>query len=169
MRRLREKTDPPGQKIYARIFGLGVKSFDSTAVNRKPLAGYISDTDLQVAKQIEGQMGQARLFGEIIDDDHGKTRLHCFVGVHPVVVAFFALWFSLLFLAFVRTGPDTIITINFFGWHRVVRGGWAAWANPLFMLAVGVGLVGWCRNLARNEKEFLTDFVRQTLEADANE
>src|SRR5262245_1972166 len=90
VRRLREKTDPPGWQIYTRIYGLEVKIYDST-VSPRPLAGYISDTDFQIGKRLQGGQSQARLFGEIIDDD-GKTRLHCFVGVHPFVVVFFAFW-----------------------------------------------------------------------------
>ena len=117
VRRLRENTDPP--RRHSTIYGSGFKVYESAArVNPKPLSGYIGDNDLHIAKQIEGGMSQTRLFAEITDED-GMTRLHCFIGLHPGVYAFWVFWFIGLFFAGIRDvlHPDNAtLTINIFGW-----------------------------------------------------
>jgi hypothetical protein len=107
------------------------KVYESAArVNPKPLSGHIGDNDLHIAKQIEGGMSQTRLFAEMTDEN-GRTRLHCFIGLHPGVYAFWAFWFSCVFLIPVLHLHDTTLNINLFGWQRVYRGDWTAWVSML--------------------------------------
>jgi hypothetical protein len=173
VRRLRENTNPPGWKVY--MTGPigppgGVKIYDSSVgLNPKPLIGYIGESDLRIAQRIgDNESSQTRLFAEIVDDG-GMTRLHCFVGIHPGVAAFWAFWFISVFLAGITSvlrGDDSTLTIAVFWWQGVFRGAWTAWVGTLLMLAAGLGLFIYFRYLARKEdKSFLIDFVRKTLEA----
>jgi hypothetical protein len=170
VRRLREETNPPSRKSYVTgVIGGPFKIYDSSVgLNPRPLIGYIGENDLHIAQRIgDNEQSQTRLFAEIVDDD-GMTRLHCFVGIHPGVAAFFVFWFIGVFLIPVLHGNDAnaTLTINLFELQRVYQGAWTAWLGTLVMLAVGLGLLVYLRYLARKEDRFfLVDFLRKTLQA----
>jgi|KBSSwiStaDraftv2_1062776.scaffolds.fasta_scaffold225778_3 hypothetical protein len=165
IRRLREKTDPPGWQVYSG----GRKIYDSAAsANPKPLAGKIGESDFQVLKRVDHYNSfQPYLFADFANDD-SKTRLHCYVGVHPLVIVVMALWFAVaIFLGFVSIsqGDSTGTTVNLLGWQHVFRGGWASWVMPMLFLAGGAGVFVYCRYLARGEDKFLVDLVQQIFDA----
>jgi hypothetical protein len=76
--------------------------------------------------------------------------------MHPAVIAFMPFWFGLVMI-----GGGTVAM-------RAIRGGAPAWrsiAALVFMLAAGAALVGLGRFAARNEPQFLLDFLRDTIAA----
>ena len=167
IRRLRDNIEPFSWKIYSG----GVKIYDGSAnAGPKPFTGRIGESDFQIAKRLDGDdynSFQPRLFAEFADDQD-KTRVHCYMGVHPFVIAFVVFWFlGVIFCGIVSIsqGDDTVTTVDLFGWQYVFRGGWASWVMPLLFLLGGAGIVVGGHYFARGEDKFLVDRVRDILEA----
>jgi hypothetical protein len=126
-----------------------------------PAIGRVGDASFRIRKRLPAAVHnsfQTRLRGTLSPAGTG-THLHCHLGMHPLIGIFMPLWFCLV-LAFAA------------GWIviGVERGAtgmqfWAGLIIPVFMLVFGVGLIAFGRFLARNERPFLLDFLRQTVDA----
>lgn len=131
-----------------------------TLFGKKPAIGGPSGDGFELRKRISYRNSfQARLLLELAPQGRG-ARLRCRIGMHPLAKGFMLVWlgivtsFALIFPAEVLRGPDAGPQLLF------------AFA-PLGMLAFGIGLVVLGRKIASGEHDFLRDFVKTTLDAQA--
>lgn len=128
------------------------------------VVGSVGATSFRLRKRIGYRNSfQISLYGKIIDES-GQTRLHCKVGLHPLVRAFLTVWFGGVSIG---CGAMAIRTIDLLrNTHGALpANGWQALAVPFGMLGFGVVLVRSGKYLARDEPDFLIDFVRRALDA----
>ena len=95
---------------------------------------------------------------------NGRTYLRCRFGLHPIVAIFFGVWFAIVGL-FVSAAVLTFI-VEVGVRHTLTP----AQAGPglifiLGMLVFGIALLAAGKHLARDERGYLIDFLRQTLAA----
>jgi hypothetical protein len=95
-------------------------------------------------------------------DDNGQTRLHCRVGLHPLVQAFCIVWFGVVAIG---CGAMVAAMAGLLPSHTAPAKLWPGAAVPFLMLAAGAGLVGFGKFIGRDDAEFLKDLLRRTLEA----
>jgi hypothetical protein len=128
----------------------------------RPLVGHVGESFLRVRKRIGyGNSFQCRL-SATLEDEGSRTRLRCRLGMHPSVTLFMAFWFC----GVVLIGAEVLVSTA----AALLRGdasaqAWMGIIGPFGMLAFGVALVAFGRFLARNEREFLLNFLRATIDA----
>ena len=145
-----------------RIAGSEPVAYPKTVVSR------IAESNFLLIKQIKGFNSFQTCLFAYLQKEPNQTRLHCFVGIHQSVVAIGALMFLVLcWIAggLFSQGDEAISTINLFGWTYVARGPWIPAAGLLFFFAFGAFLAVYGCYLARGEREFLLDFLRDTINA----
>jgi hypothetical protein len=99
---------------------------------------------------------QPYLFARLREEG-GGTRLECRFTLHPVVLAFFALWMAVLVGVFTNLGLAM-------GGSGALGGGMALLALGMVAAAVaGIVLIG--RHFARNDRAALLAFLRETVGA----
>jgi hypothetical protein len=130
----------------------------------KPVVGHVEDTSFRICKRLEAVSNplQAHLWGELLLDEDDRTRVRCRFGVDLLVVGGMTMWFV---FALIAGGTLAIPTIGF-----LLRGGalaeaWSHIALAAIMPACGVAFVGLGLFAARNEPQFLLDFLRDTIAA----
>jgi hypothetical protein len=125
----------------------------------KPVRGRLSARSFRLLKRIHYRNSfQTCLTGTLEFHVEG-TILRVRSGMHPLVIAFLVVWF---------TGAGLGCAIILLGWLQgLVPGPVHAVGTivPLLLLAFGIGLVRFCRWLARDEERFLIDFVAAVLGA----
>jgi hypothetical protein len=126
--------------------------------------GSIGETSFRLRKRIGYRNSfQTSLYGKIIAEN-GQTRLHCKIGLHPFVRVFLMIWFggvSIGCAAMVIRAFDLLRS----GHGSFPMNGWQAFAVPFLMLGFGAVLVGGGKHLARDEQDFLIDYVRRAVDA----
>jgi len=104
---------------------------------------------------------QTQVIGHLQAEENG-TRISCRFGVARGVLAFFAVWIGLVLVV---GGAGFLIAAK-----ALLAGSAgapsAAAGIPLIMLVFGIVLFAFGRWLARNEQNFLTDFLCVTLQAE---
>jgi hypothetical protein len=175
LRRLRASVEP--EKINWTVVINGVQvARNRPIIGGKRVLGKIGGKAIRLRKWLSSQAGsnsfsagsnafQTYLFGQLIDDG-GQTRLRCRFAIHPIVFVIVLLWFGgVLFAALLPlwTGQRSV-TVNVPTGSYIVDG-WGVFVFPLLLAACGTALVVAGRYLARDEKAFLIDFLRQTLDA----
>ena len=126
------------------------------------IVGSVGETSFRLRKRIGYRNSfQTSLHGKIVAEN-GETRLHCRAGLHPFVRAFLAVWFGGVSIG---CGAVVIGAINLLRSGQLAASGWQWLAVPFLMLGFGVVLVGSGKYLARDEADFLIDFVRRALDA----
>jgi hypothetical protein len=110
------------------------------------------------AAAVVGSVGensfQYSLSGELIDD-HGRTRLHCSIGMHPLVRIFFTIWFGGVLLG---CGMVSIWMAQAYAHGALPPNWWPGAGVPFLMLAGGFALLTFGKHLARDEPASLIDF-----------
>lgn len=130
--------------------------------SNKPLAGHVEDTSFGICKRIlYANPFQPLLSGDLLDEGD-RTRVRCELEIRLSVIAFMACWFGILLIVEASAAMRAI--------HSLLRGGaladaWPSIAGPTFMLAAGAAFVGLGLFQARNEQQFLLDFLRDTIAA----
>ena len=128
------------------------------------VVGSVGETSFRLRKRIGYRNSfQISLYGKIIAEN-GETRLHCRAGLHPFVRAFLLFWFGGVSIG---CGAMVIRTIDLLRHAQgaLPANGWQALAVPFGMLGFGVVLVGSGKYLARDERDFLIDYVRRAVDA----
>ena len=101
-----------------------------------------------------GNSFQTLLRARLLDVDKG-TSLTCRLGIRPALKIFVVCWFGFLLLAAVS---------NFFSMPGAATS-WKFYLGLAAMTGFGVGLIAFCRWLARDEEAKLVEFLRATVEA----
>lgn len=132
----------------------------------RPVMGRVSDSSLRIWKRIRYRNSfQTCLSAKLVEQD-GRTRIGCRFSLHPFAVVFMAVWFG----AVVLIGGMVIVvsTVAFLADPSAVPPFvWLGLAIPIVMIAFGIGLIRFGRYLARDERQFLLEFLRQTIGATA--
>ncbi len=123
------------------------------------VVGSVRETSFRLRKRIYYRNSfQYSLSGELIDD-HGQTRLHCRIGLHPLVRIFFTVWFGGVLLGCGMANGCRRA-------HGALPPNWWPGAGvPFLTLAGGFALLMFGKYLARDEPAFLIDFLRRGLDA----
>jgi len=131
--------------------------------SNKPVVGYVEDTSFLIRKRItHSNPFQPHLEGDLVDED-GRTRVRCDFGMRLTVVAFMAIWFGFLLFMAGTTAIGAIVAL--LGGHSPANNVWENIAGPALMMALGAAFVRLCRFSARNERQFLVDVLRDTIDA----
>jgi hypothetical protein len=127
----------------------------------KAVVGRVGRRSLCLRKRIYyASSFQSILFASLVDDGR-QTRLHCRFGMHPFVMLFIA-WFVVAIMFGGAPFVDPIV--------RELQGDGPsqAWMDPIARLGLLLftgALVAFGRFLARNEREFLENFLYATIDA----
>jgi hypothetical protein len=167
LRRLRDLTDPA--RAVSNVYFMGLRIAGSEPVaDPKAVVGRIGEVDLLLKKQITGfNSFQTCLFAYLLKEPN-QTRLRCFVGVHPSVVAVGALMFLVVCYGaggLVSRGDDAVSIISIFGLMYAAHGLWGSAAALLLFVAFAVFLAVYGRYSARGEREYLIKFLQDAIEA----
>jgi hypothetical protein len=126
----------------------------------RPLIGRIRGSRLRARKRTFWYRNsfQTYLSAELVADG-SETRIRCRFGMHPFVIAFSVVWLC------AATSLCGVALLHFGNSRQASPDAWPGIAVCLLLPAFGWGIVCFGRYLARGEKQFLTDFIRQTLNA----
>ena len=115
---------------------------------RNSVAGHVGDVKFRLHKVIGYRNSfQTYMVGNMVDDQ-GGTLIRCRFGPHPFVIGFMIFWFAGFSLLGLSTLVNGSSDVRFVFFLLVMAGG--------FLLG---------RAVARNEKDFLTEFLREVVEA----
>jgi hypothetical protein len=120
----------------------------------EPVRGRVSEHSFSLRKRIGYRNSfQTNLRGRYVEEANG-TRIKCYAGMHPFVVAFMTVWFALVLTASAAIATQ-VANGDLNGSPVVIIG----------MLIFGIVLVGAGRYAARNELTALTAFLEETIDA----
>jgi len=126
----------------------------------KPAIGRVGESSFSIRKRLRASFHnslQTYLTGRL-KADGAATRLLCRFGMHPFVIGFMAIWFGML-VCF------TIAAIVALARGAIAQSNGMIVVGHVMMWIFGIGLVAFGRFLARNERQFLLDFLQQTIDA----
>jgi hypothetical protein len=126
------------------------------------VVGSVRETSFRLRKRIYYRNSfQYSLSGELIDD-HGRPRLHCSIGLHPLVRIFFTVWFGGVLLG---CGMVSIWMARAYAHGALPPNWWPGAGVPFLMLEGGIAILMFGKHLARDEPAFLIVFLRRGLDA----
>jgi hypothetical protein len=138
----------------------------ASLTGKRPVAGWVKDSSFRLRKRITYNNGfQTYLTGTLQPRDAG-TLIGGEFGLNALTRLFIPLWFGFLFFFMGVSYP--IVLISLFKPHPAMehtQDTWPFLVVPPGMLLFGYLLIRFGRYLARDEAGFLSDFLRQTLEA----
>lgn len=134
----------------------------------KPLVGRIRESSLRVARRIRYRNSFQTWLSANLIDAGGGTRLICRLALHPLVRIFMIVWFTGIILigGLIGLGAGAgLMTTLLRGTGPLSPGPVLATLVPLGLLGFGLGLLKFSRYLARDERDFLVSFIKDTLAA----
>jgi hypothetical protein len=105
---------------------------------------------------------QTRLSADL-KGEGGQTRIYCRISMHPLVAAFMAVWLTFVVLIGGVVVIESMVALA--SEAQTPKEVWLGVGVPPLLLAFGFGLLRFGRYLARGERQFLIDFVGQTVGA----
>ncbi len=135
-----------------------------TFFGKRPLVGRVDDHWLRVARRIRYRNSFQTWMSARLSAEGGGTRLRCRFGMHPLVTVFMAAWFGFVLML---GGPASVVVLVKLvaAPAPTAAGEWLLALIPVWMLAIGSAMVGIGRWLARGERRYLIEFLRQSVEA----
>jgi hypothetical protein len=126
-----------------------------------PVVGKVGEKSFRLRKRLKMMTRnsfQTYLFARLSSEGM-STRLTCRFGMHPFVIAFMIVWFS----GVTAGAAGSLVS----GLRHHSNGAMpsAVTLVPWGMVVFGIVLVGVGRAMARGERQFLLDFLRQTVDA----
>ncbi len=118
---------------------------------KRPLIGWSWGTNWSVLKRIRGRNSFQTMLWATMTERNGQTHIYCRLHVSPFVVLFMAIWFGIFAHGLYFAPPHPVSS-------RVLL---------MAMILFGIGLVSLGLYLARGERQFLIDFLCETLKAKA--
>ncbi len=132
-----------------------------------PVAGRVDGSSFRIRQRLHYRNSfQTFLAGSIQPQGTGSIIRGDF-AMHGFVRAFMPVWFGGVALLGSVFFVVALLTI-FAGTSSQRSGAWAGLVVPPLMFVFGIALVRFGRYLARDEARFLTDFLRETLQANDN-
>ena len=141
-------------------------SMDGSLLARgnQPVIGKVSGTQLRARKRISYRNSfQTSLKAELAEQG-GHTRIHCRFGMHPLVTVFMVVWLGGVLTIGGGISASLLPDLARQGFSAP-SDTWLGVAIPAGMAVFGVALVWLGRLIARNERRFLLEFLRDTLSA----
>ena len=144
------------RRLRAAVAGDGLGASGKSLV-----LGTVGAHSLRLHKRLSGgsyNSFQTYLSGQLIGEGE-TTRLTCRSGMHWFILLFMALWLS----------PFVAITLLllFLNLRDLSMPDLETYFVPLLFMLLGVGLLGIGRFMARGERQFLLDFLYETIGARA--
>jgi hypothetical protein len=129
-----------------------------------PVIGEVTESSLRLRKRIGYRNSFQTYLTAALRPTSGGTVLSCDLATHPLVRMFMYFWFGIVALVgapayLALLGPVTC------GPAMVEEHALIGLLVPPTMLAFGLALVGLGRFLARDEADFLVEFLARTLDA----
>lgn len=139
------------------------ESLFGRSLSDRPLAGRISDTSIRVRKRSEWMANPIQIYlsGKMTEDGAG-TRIACRFGWHPLVFLFTVIWFG---FAMVIGGLVLLAALLGTAFLGPSESGSALLRGPMLVLGGGVAFVLLGLFRASGERQFLLDFLRDTIDA----
>jgi hypothetical protein len=139
---------------------------------RCPVVGRVRGTRFRARKRIRYSNSLQTLALGSLAAEPGRTRVACRFAVSPWAAAFIAFWFGFVgLLAVAMIGLATHLLLServstrMLGYEAPVLGPVLAMAAAPVMLVLAYLLVRFGRRLARDERDYLLDFLCLTLNA----
>lgn len=132
------------------------------AVVEKGVTGKIDENALSLRKALPDGVHnsfQTYLRAEL-ETEGSMTRVTCRLGPHRFVVAFLVFWVCLALAI-----ASAILWINLPALNAGDASSAISVAIPFMMMPMGVAVAVGGRRFARGERQFLLDFLRETIEA----
>lgn len=125
-----------------------------------PVVGKVGEKSFRLRKRLEGSHNsfQTCLFARLRSEGT-STRLTCRFGMHPSVVIFMIVWLSGVTAGAIGSLVSGLRQYS--SGTMPSAGALVPWGMALF----GIVLVGVGRRMARGERKFLTDFLRDKVDA----
>jgi hypothetical protein len=136
-------------------------------VGSKPVIGKVSESSLRLRRRIRYGNSFQTFLTATMRPEPGGTVISGACTMHPLVRIFNVVWFAIVALF-----GGTLLLAT--GWNALYGNGGPSretlWGIliPLVLLSFGIGLVRLGRYLARDDPQFLMDFLAQILEARPN-
>jgi len=130
----------------------------------QPVVGRVTDSSLRLRKRIGYRNDfQSYIYATIRPEAKG-TVISGNIGMHRFAIVFMCVWLGFSVL---MCGTLLIPSVRSLIAHpdKIQEETWMGIVVPLVLPLFGVGLVWFCRFLARNEDRFLAEFLIQTLDA----
>lgn len=124
-----------------------------------PVVGKVGEKSFRLRKRLKMSHNSFQThLSASLSSEGTSTRVTCRFGMHPFVVIFMIVW-----LGAVTGGAigSLVFGLRHSNGTMPSAAGLVPWGLALF----GIVLVGVGRGMARGEREFLMDFLRQTVEA----
>ncbi|HEY1385674.1 MAG TPA: hypothetical protein VGF43_18765 [Dongiaceae bacterium] len=126
----------------------------------RPVVGKVGEKSFRLRKRLKMSRNSFQTYlSAKLSSEGMSTRLTCRFGMHPFVVVFMIVWFG-----GVTAGAIGSLVFGL----RHYSSGTMPSAGPLVpwgMVVFGIALVGVGRAMARGERQFLLDFLRETVDA----
>jgi len=125
-----------------------------------PVIGRVDERSLRIRKRLQNAKNSFQTFlHATLERNGGATRISCRFGPHPLVLGFMVFWLvsaAAIGIAFWTLG---LPSANGGQIPIIVR------VMPFLMMPMGLAMVFIGRYWARHERQFLLDFLRETVEA----
>jgi hypothetical protein len=126
------------------------------------VTGSVGESSFRLSRRIAYRNSFQPCVSGTLIDDNGQTRLHCRIGLHPLVRAFCIVWFGVVSIACVAI---IAAAAGMLTQHTAPAKLWPGAAVPFLMLTGGAALVGFGKFIGRDDADFLKVVLRRTLEA----
>jgi hypothetical protein len=126
-----------------------------------PVAGRIEETGFHIHQRRRMKNSFRMHLWASLEQWTGQTCIRCRFGMNPFAEVFLILWVGLVLSGLAVTASSALTSL-------VNEGNWEnTWIvlPPLAMLGFGYGLVRFGKYIARCERAFLLEFLRETLDA----
>ncbi len=130
----------------------------------KPVLGYVGDTSIRLRKRIWYRNSFQCWLSAKLNEENGETRLHCTIGLHPVLRRFVEIWIGLVLVAAGAVLIKTIrVIISDAG--ALPSNWWLGIVVPLILLGFAVLLLTLGDYLSQDDPAFLVEFLERTIRA----
>jgi hypothetical protein len=130
---------------------------------RKPVLGTVRDTTIRLRRRRYYRHGAQCWLSGTFTEDGGRTRLHCTVGIHPLVRTFLEYWVVCIFLGggwvFVRT-----LRTYWAAQGPLPESLWLGLVVPPLLLGFGVIMLALSEHSFGDDPRFLIEFVARTID-----
>jgi hypothetical protein len=130
----------------------------------KTVLGRLKGTTLRARKRIAYSNSFQTRLTAVLSEQSGQTLIQCRFGLPASVIAFFSIWVLLVGIislgVIVATVSEALTDPAQF--HQT---NWLGTVIPIVFPAFGLALIRFGRRLARGERAFLIDFVRNATDA----